>query len=342
MCTSGGAEVTIKDIAKLAGVSHSTVSRSLSDNPLISPETRERIKAIARAQGFELNASARSLSRGKTSCVAIIYPDYFERHSINLFFSSLFSHVRQVFEREMVDVIVSFPRNLHSGASSIQRLARERKVDGMLIVNNEIDHDDLACLASAKMPYVFLHKRPAGLEVAGADYFCTDHERGGRLAAERLAALGRWRLFCVSAIGEEFEARSRGFAGALGESGLGASSPPVVYGDCSFEFGAGEATDRVLSGDSIDGVFCQTDLMALGLIQGLVGAGKRIPEDIALVGYDDIDLDSYFRPKLTTIHQPLQEIATAACERLIELMAGKNLDHPIQRLVSPSLVLRET
>lgn len=334
--------MTIKDIAKLAGVSHSTVSRSLSDSPLIPTATRERIKAIAREQDFELNASARGLSRGKTSCVAILYPDYFERRSINLFFSSLLAHVRQVFERETVDVIVSFPKNLQSGTSNIQRLARERKVDGMLIVNNEIDHDDLECLAAAKIPYVFLHKRPLGSEVANADYFCTDHALGGRLAGERLVALSRRRLFCVSAIGEEFEARSLGFAGALRESGLGASSAPAIYGDCSFEFGAGEATERILASPSIDGVFCQTDLMALGLIQGLMKAGKRIPEDIAIVGYDDIDLASYFRPTLTTVHQPLGEIAAEACERLIKLLAGTDATRPIHRLVSPSLVVRES
>ena len=146
----------------------------------------------------------------------------------------------------------------------------------------------------------------------------------------------------MSAIGEEFEARSSGFAEALREAGSGALSAPVIYGDCSFEFGAGEATERVLAGASIDGVFCQTDLMALGLIQGLRKVGKKIPEDISVVGYDDIDLDSYFRPTLTTIHQPLREIAAEACERLVELLAGTNSALPIQRLVSPRLVVRES
>jgi LacI family transcriptional regulator len=334
--------MTIKDIARLAGVSHSTVSRSLNDNPLIPTETRERIKAIARERGFEVNAIARSLSRGKTSCVALIYPEYFERHSINIFFSSLLAHIRQVFEREMFDVLVAFPRNLHTGVSSIQRLANQRKVDGMLIVNNEIAGEDLDCLASAGIPFVFLHKHPLGKDVAEADYFCTDHVAGGRLAGERLLSLGRRRLLCVSAIGEEFEARSEGFAGALSAAGLGPGSASTIFGDCSFEYGEGEATDFCLASKEIDGVFCQTDLMALGLIQGLIEAGRRVPEDISVVGYDDIDLGSYFRPSLTTIHQPLGEIAAEACERLIELMAGAGRPKPEQRLISPSLVVRES
>lgn len=334
--------MTIKDIAKLAGVSHSTVSRSLSDSPLIPEETRERIKAIARAQGFEPNAIARSLSRGKTQTIALIYPEYFERPSINVFFGNLISLVRQVFEREMVDVIVAFPRNLHSGASSIVRLAKERKVDGMLIVNNEIEASELDCLAERGLPYVFLHKKPSGAELRSIDYVCTDHEAGGRLAGERLLSCGRRELVCVAAIGEEFDARSSGFREALSGAGIGAQGFGTINGDCSFEYGAGYAAELVLDSPSIDGVFCQTDLMALGLIQSLVRAGRRVPEDISVVGYDDIEMGAYFSPSLTTVHQPLAEIANAACERLIELLAERAPGEPMQSLIAPSLVLRES
>lgn len=341
MCIKWAIPVTIKDIAALAGVSHPTVSRSLNDSPLIPPETRERIKAIARAQGFELNAMARSLSRGKSSCIAVIYPEYFERPSINLFFSSLLGHVRHVFEREGIDVMVSFPRNLRSGASNIQRLARERKVDGMLIVNNEIEAEDLACLAKTRIPYVFLHKHPTGAGVAAADYFCADHAAGGRLAGEALLSRGRRRLLCVSAIGEEFDARSSGFEAALTAAGLALSDADTLYGDCSFEYGAGEAAVRAVLG-GYDGVFCQTDLMALGLVRSLVAKGKSVPGDIAVVGYDDIELGAYASPSLTTIRQPLDRITALACERLIALLSGEGGVGPMQLLVAPGLVQRES
>lgn len=334
--------MTIKDIAKLAGVSHSTVSRSLNDNPRIPSETRERIKAIAREHGYEVNAIARSLSRGKTSTVALIYPEYFERPSINVFFGNLLSLVRQVFEREMVDMIVAFPKNLHSGASNIARLAKERKIDGMLIVNNEIDGSDLDCLGDRGIPYVFLHKRPSGPALASVDYVCTDHEAGGRLAGERLVALGRRRLLCVSALGEEFDARSAGFGAALAASGPSTEEFATLYGDCSFEYGAGAAAEAVLRSKHIDGVFCQTDLMALGLVQSLRRSGLRVPQDVAVVGYDDIEMGSYFSPSLTTIHQPLAEIATEACERLIELLSGEATVEPTQLLLQPSLVIRDS
>lgn len=339
--------MTIKDIARLAGVSHSTVSRSLNDSPLIHPETKERVKAIARSKGYEVNAIARSLSRGKTSCIALIYPEYFELPSIRIFFVSLLSHIQHVFEREMIDIMVSFPKNLHSGASSIQKLARERKIDGMLIVNNEIDADDIVCLEEARIPFVFLHKHPPEADVARVDFFCTDHAAGGRLAGERLLALGRRRLLCVSAIGEEFDARTEGFASALSTVDIGFDTSSILYGDCSFDFGLEVALQRVAdsrkgSGQGIDGVFCQTDLMALGLIQGLEKAGIRVPEDVSVVGYDDIELGSYFSPSLSTIHQPLGEIAALACERLIELLSGKGAAQPEHRLIAPSLVVRES
>jgi LacI family transcriptional regulator len=333
--------MTIKDIAKAAGVSHSTVSRSLSDSPLIPSQTREKIKAIAQKQGYRVNAIARSLSLGRASCIALIYPEYFERPSINWLFSNVLSCIRKVLERERLDVMVAFPRNLDSGASGIERLASEHKVDGMLIIGDELEQGDLKCLSDSQVPYVFIHRRPECLEMASADYVCTDHVLGGRLAGERLLSLNRRRLACVSAIGEEFEARSLGFSAALADAGLDPEAVPFLYGDCSFEFGAGEGARFVLGVGHIDGVFCQTDLMALGLIQGLLDAGLRLPEEVSVVGYDDIELGVYLRPRLTTIHQPLAEMANLACERLIRLVAGKR-EGSLQKLIAPSLVVRES
>jgi len=336
--------VTLKDIARLAGVNASTVSRSLNDSPLIPLETRRYIRKIAEENGFAFNASARSLSLGQTGTIALIFPDYFERFSINLFFSSLQSHIRTVLERAHIDVLVAFPRNRSTGESNLEKLVTGRKVDGMLIVNNEVDAQDVACLKKAGTPYVFLHKHPDDGQVPDADYFCTDHVEGGRLAAGHLLARGKSRLLCVSAVGEEFDARTAGFQQGLRDSGARYEVVEVLYGDCSFEYGTGAVTRRVLEaaqGGRIDGVFCQTDLMALGLLQGAARAGLRVPEDLAVVGYDDIELGRDFLPALTTVGQPLKEITELACERLLERLRGVKVP-PEHRLLKPELKLRET
>jgi LacI family transcriptional regulator len=336
--------VTLKDIAKLAGVSASTVSRSLNDSPLIPEETRSHVRQVAQAHGFTFNASARSLSLGQTGTIALIFPDYFERFSINLFFSSLQSHIRTVLERAQIDVLVAFPRNRFSAESNLQKLVTGRKVDGMLIVNNELDADDMAGLQRAGMPYVFLHKHPEDQVVPNADYFCTDHVEGGRLAATHLVAQGKRRLLCVSALGEEFDARTEGFQRGLAQAGFQGPAVETMYGDCSFEFGAGEVVARILSNpetDRIDGVFCQTDLMALGVLQGLARAGLKVPSDVSVVGYDDIELGKAFLPALTTVRQPLREITELACQRLIDRMGGADFV-PEHRLLRPELMTRET
>lgn len=335
--------VTLKDIAKLAGVSASTVSRSLNNSPLIPEETRRHVRKIAGDHGFAFNASARSLSLGQTGTIALIFPDYFERFSINLFFSSLQSHIRTVLERAQIDVLVAFPQNRHSRQSNLQKLITGRKVDGMLIVNNEVDPEDLALLKKTGMPYVFLHKHPEDNEVPDADYFCTDHGEGGRLAALQLAARGKRRVLCVSALGEEFDARTEGFTAGLVQAGLG-GAPEILYGDCSFEFGAESVVDRVLAdpaGTRVDGIFCQTDLMALGVIQGLLHVGIRVPEEISVVGYDGIELGKGFRPSLTTVRQPLKEITELACERLLERLGGAEI-RPEHRLIKPELIVRDS
>ena len=334
--------ITIRDIAKIAGVSHSTVSRSLNDSPLISEEQKRKIKELAHELGFEFNASARGLSRGKTGSIALIFPEYFERFSINLFFSSLQSHIRNVFEREGIDVVVAFPKNRFTGESSIQKLVSRRKVDGVLIINNEVDGLDVKLMKAAGVPYVFVHKHPSDMMECDADYFCTDHFAGGYMAGNRLISAGKKNLMCVAAIGEEFDARTDGFTAALKDSGISFDRNSILYGDCTFEYGVKTAAEKIIPAGNIDGVFCQTDFMALGVVQGLVRNGIKVPEQVSVIGYDDIELDSFFSPALTTVHQPSKEIAALASERLIEQLKGKRRKKPEHKIVTPSLVIRDT
>lgn len=340
--------ITIKELASIAGVSASTVSRSLNDSPLIPPETRIRIRQIANEQGFSFNAIARSLSLGRTGTIGLIFPDYFEHFSISLFFTTLQSHIRTALEKKNIDVLVSFPYNQFAYTSNIQKLVTSQKIDGMLIVNNEIDEADMNCLKGARLPYLFLHKHPENSVDPSADYYCTDHAAGGKLAAQRLLELGRKRLLIVSAVGEEFDARTEGFRQGLREAGFDDAGVDVISGDCTYEFGYRQAAKKILGSGKTpryDGVFCQTDLMALGVLAALDHAGVRIPSDVSVIGYDDIELGSEVHPSLTTIHQPLRELAEMACDRLLEKIAegGSGSGQvPVRCLVRPQLVVRES
>lgn len=358
--------ITIRQLAKIAGVSPSTISRCLNDSPLIPEETRVRIRQIASDEGFTFNSSARSLSLGRTGTIALIFPDYFESFSISLFFTALQRHVRANFERKNIDVLVAFPFNRFDRASNIEKLVRGRKIDGMLIIDNEFAQADRDCLTRAGIPYLFLHKHPDSSADPGADYFCTDHFEGGRLAAERLVALGRRRFLVATATGEEFESRTAGFMQGLKDAGCDGSSVEVVRTGLTFADGYSRIGGHVISAGpgAFDGVFCQSDLLALGAMSALGAAGLRIPEDVAIVGYDDIELGKDFHPALTTVRQPLEELATLACERLaarIEAhcaddgalsVTGKSAPvseerrahqlEPIRHLMKPTLIIRES
>lgn len=339
--------ITIRELAQLAGVSPSTISRCLNDSTLIPEGTRLRIRDLASAHGYTFNASARSLSLGRTGTVALIFPDYFESFSIGLFFTALQRHVRANLEASNLDVLVAFPFNRFAKASNIEKLVRGQKIDGMIIVDNEFADSDRDCLDRAGIPYLFLHKHPDLGADAGADFFCADHFEGGRLAAERLVSLGRRRFLVARGSGEEFDARTAGFLQGIKDGGLDESTVEVMYAGLTFDDGYARVGGHRRG---FDAIFCQSDLLALGALSALAHAGVRIPEDVSVVGYDDIELGRDFHPSLTTIRQPLKEIAALACERLKALMvsggaadcdAGGRLE-PVRRLVKPELVIRES
>ncbi|MCX7708831.1 MAG: LacI family transcriptional regulator [Clostridia bacterium] len=334
--------VTIKDIAKIAGVNHSTVSRSLNDSPLISAETKERIKRIAEELGFEFNSNARGLSTKKTGTIGLVYPEGFENFNTNLFFSSIQRHVRQTVEREDYDVIVTFPKNRYTGGDNIQKLISRKKVDGLIIVHPDIEDQDLKYLTDTGIPFVFLHKKPASDLGKNIDFYCTDHFKGGYLAAKHLLNAGRKRILCISYDIDEFHMRTEGYKKALEEQRIPYDEKLVFYGDCSFESAFEAINNHMDIVKTVDGIFAQSDLMAYGAIEALRKNHIEVPEHVAVVGYDDIELGALLSPKLTTIHQPREELVVMACQRLIELIREDQKAGGTEKVLEPFLVIRES
>ncbi|WP_378955984.1 LacI family DNA-binding transcriptional regulator [Pelosinus sp. sgz500959] len=340
--------VTIKDIALIAGVSFSTVSRSLNDSNLVAEATKKQIKEIAKELGFEFNASARSLSTQKTGSIGVIYPESFEAFHVNLFYNSLHNHIRKTLEREALDLIVAFAKNRFDGDSSnIERLVKSKKVDGLIIVSpilDQVDKEALLLMKKQGIPFVFLHHYPNDpWFLEEANIFCTDHFTGGYRATEHLIQHGHKRIACITAVGnmDEFSNRTDGYRAALTEYNIHFDEKIFFHGDRSFQSGYEIIMDNKEKIKDFSAIFSQNDLMALGAIQALTELKLEVPEDIAVVGYDDIELLSFFRPLLTTIHQPREKIAVLACETLINLIKDqKTIKRNI--LVKPSLIIRES
>ena len=336
--------VTIKDIARIAGVSHSTVSRSLNDSPLISEQTKNRIKKIAAELNFAFNASAQSLSTRKTGTIGIIYPELFDTFGNSLYLGLLVQGLRHGLEKASLDSIGSFPRNHYTAESNIRKLISRKKIDGLLVIHPEIPVEDWEYIQASGIPFVVLHFKPRSFDYSWMNYLFTDHVYGGYMATRVLIDGGCRSILCMREDSDEiqFMERTKGYQQALEEAGIAFDPKMVAGGDCSFDFGFQTVMDRKDQLGSFDGIFAEADLVALGAIEALRELGVKVPEDIRVVGYDDTELGRYFRPKLTTVHQPREEHARLACERLIDMLEEQDMSPTMQKVLKPLMIYRES
>jgi LacI family transcriptional regulator len=341
--------LTIRDIARLAEVSPSTVSRSLNDSPLVSEETKARIREIAEKGNFSFNATARSLVTRRTGIIGLICPDSFDEYQYSLHLTLLINQIRRLLETGDLDLIVKF-RYDANGENSIRHLLNAQKVDGLIIINPDITAEEVAFIHDHRIPVVFVQAIPPHLDLTPENYVFADHVAGGTIATDHLVRLGHERIVCFTVNTPEasFTERTDGYRRAIGDNGLPVDEGLVVGGDGTFEFGYDFVVRNAerFRGE-ISAIFSQTDIMALGAIEGLWDSGLKVPDDVAVVSYDDIGFGKDFRPRLTTVHQPRDRLAVAACRRLEEMLgdvepaagAGNEL---LQRRIQPYLVVRES
>ena len=335
--------ITIKDIAKIAGVSHSTVSRCLNNKKGVSDETCGRIKKIAEDLGFEFNANARSLSTAKTGTIGIIYDEDHYESSLHPYTMSFQKYIRRSLEREDLDTIITFSKNQFTGYDNVERLINKRKVDGVIIISSDISHSTLDFLKKRNVPFVFSHQTP-DKSFGDVDCVYCDHLRGGYTAGAHLAAAGCRSLLCITRTDTraEFSLRTEGFLSAAADMGIPQSSVDVFPGGVTFKSGYDFVRKNLSKITKYNGIFVHTDLLALGVLKALRENGTSVPEDIAVVGYDGIEICNFVNPTLTSVEQPGETISILTCERLIELISGVKKIKSRRIIIPPNLVERES
>lgn len=337
---------TIKDIAQIAGVSLSTVSRALNDNPKVKESTKTEIKRIAASLNFEFNAGARSLSSNITGNIALVYDSFVDGFEFSLYINQLFLEVRHILEEMDMDTIILTGYNIHTGASNIERMIKKQKVDGFLIVHDHIKNEDYKAIQSAGLPIVQLHMIPRKDVSVRFDSFYTDNFTGGKLAAQHLIDKGCKNILSVMPHSDdtvEYNSRLLGFKQALEVNNLKYNENHAIEIDCSWLGGYKLFETHVEEIKKADGIFFQADIQALGFIAAAKERGVDIPEDIKVIGYDDIPMSENMIPGLTTIHQPRQQLARIACERIFELVTKKESNNkPSCITIKPTLVVRES
>ncbi|MCE5255887.1 MAG: LacI family transcriptional regulator [Spirochaetaceae bacterium] len=335
--------VTTRDIARLAGVSVSTVSRSLNDNPRISVETRERIKRLASELDFEFDASARSLSTRRSGTVALVCPDFLDRFANTLYLNLLIYDIRENLAALGLDCIV-IEAAAPNGQSNVRRLVLQRKVDGIILLLASTLAEDWDIIKKHGIPVIQVHYMPTYFDAERLDYYFTDNIQGGFMATEALLDAGGERIACVTLAhaNPEMKDRERGYREAHKARGLHPDERLVFAVSNSFDEAYECVTRNATLLRTAGGLFAFTDIMALGAMRALADAGIRVPEECKVVGYDDIEIGTYVKPTLTSVHQPREEVARLACERLAALLSGKGGGGVEQRLIPPVLVRRES
>jgi DNA-binding LacI/PurR family transcriptional regulator len=328
---------TIADIARLAGVSKSTVSRALNDSPLIGSETKERIREIAREHHFQLNVPARRLSLGESQVVALVTYEYKADLGVpDAFMLEMMSGISAGLHAHGYDLLVI--QVSPNDTDWVGRYLESGRVDGFVLMAATCTQRQISVLAERKAPFVIW-----GMESHNHDYSSVtgDSFAGGRIATAHLLGSGRSRIAFLGGPARELEVQQRynGYEAALRDAGQAVDPALVVYGDYSPASGASAMRDLLERASDLDGVFVNSDLMAVAAMDELRAQHRRIPDEIAVVGYDDVSIARHSHPPLTTIRQNGPLAGRLLAENLIQQLrtgAVTNVSIPAELVVRKS------
>ncbi|PPY35262.1 transcriptional regulator RbsR [Cronobacter sakazakii] len=325
---------TMKDVARLAGVSTSTVSHVINKDRFVSEAIRLRVEEAIRTLNYAPSALARSLKLNQTRTIGMLITA-----SSNPFFSELVRGVeRSCFERGYSLVLCNTDGDEQRMNRNLETLLQKR-VDGLLLLCTETHQPSPAIMKRyPAIPTVMMDWSPFD---GGSDVIQDNSLLGGDIATRYLIDKGYTRIACVTGPLDKTPARLRleGYRAAMQRAELPVTEGYEVIGDFEFAGGLRAMQSLLALPEPPQAVFMGNDAMAVGAYQALYQAGLRIPQDIALVGYDDIELASYMTPPLTTIHQPKDELGELAIDVLIHRMAQPELQQ--QRLqLTPELMVR--
>jgi LacI family transcriptional regulator len=334
--------VTMSDIAKAAGVSITTVSHVLNESRSVRKETRDRVNAAVIELGYRPNALARSLRRQETRTIGFVVPDL-----SNPFFAEIGQGLEEASFDAGYNVIFSHTSGDPTRERRVVSSLLEKRVDGIIIASVETRADRLSELSRIGVPMVMVDRDCA--DFAG-DIVLADNVAGGQQVVQHLAQLGHTSIGCVVANAASQPAspgRFYGFQQALSSAGLSSSSY-VFRGDqhknragTEVDIGYQALKDILARPSPPTAVFLTNDLMAIGALRAAAELGVRVPDDLSIIGFDDIALAQYTSPALTTVGQPRQQMGRLAAQLLIDRSTDKTRLRE-RVILGVSLVVRES
>ncbi|MFL5132613.1 MAG: LacI family DNA-binding transcriptional regulator [Microvirga sp.] len=327
----------IQDVAKLADVSTATVSRALATPERVSPEARARVLEAIAKTGYVPNPAARTLRSQKTYMVLVVLPDL-----SNTFFSKILRGIEETLFEAGYGMIISDLDGSPEKEAHFAAFTAAGRVDGAILLNGHLfgqSREGEGQPARIKIPLVAVCEAIPGADIPQIEI---DNRAAAYGMTQHLASLGHRSIAYVSGPASNILERERfqGFKDGLETAGLPFDPALVLPGDYTIEAGVRAGQDLVARPTRPTAVFCTSDEMAIGLMRTLFSAGLRVPEDISVAGFDDIEFAAVAEPPLTTIHQPRRELGQAAASALIELLQGRSSPKRIR--LETELVIRDS
>ncbi|KIL40795.1 hypothetical protein SD70_11150 [Gordoniibacillus kamchatkensis] len=326
----------IKDIAKHLGVSVSTVSRAMNGHPDVSEETKKQVLEAVRALNYRPNAIAKGLIQKKTFTIGLMIPDISDP-----FFSSMANGVEETLSERGYQVVYGNTNRNPNKEKQFIANAIQRQFDGLIITPDFWDEEFAGLLAELEMPVVLLRRRtPQGLSMPYVD---VDHYRAATEAVNYLIGLGHRNIGFIGMPATSFSGseRLRGYMDTMREHGLLPAEPDVVAGGRTIAFGR-EAMEMLHEGNpQLTAVFAANDLLGIGALEWAAIRGIPVPDQLSVIGYDNLEYADLHWIQLTTMAQPRREMGSKAAHMLLQMIADKET-LPGSELLEANLIIRRS
>ncbi|MBI9050900.1 MAG: LacI family DNA-binding transcriptional regulator [Anaerolineaceae bacterium] len=325
----------IQQVAKIADVSVATVSRVINNSPKVSPKTREKVEGAIASINYVPNMLGRNLRTSASRSILVMVTNI-----SNLFYMETVRGISEVAYENGYDILLSETHEDLKRQTDCLVKVKNRIVDGAIIIESTINDEFLLMLEQTN-PVVQCASYSKDSTIP---YVSVDNEKGGQLAAKLLIEKGHTRLAFVGTDDKALYNRKRreGFLGGIEEAGLQADPDLFRNVALGFEGGKQIALEFIKLPDPPTAIFFVSDMQAIGAINGLIMAGYTIPQDMAIVGFDNIDMSSMIVPRLTTISQPMRHMGRESARMLIERIRGGNDTVSKNVIFQPEVVLRDT
>ncbi len=326
--------ITIKDIAKKAGVSYATVSRALNNRPEVSEKTRREIQRLAAEMGYKPNAIARGLVTKETFTLGLIIPDI-----TNPFFPEVARGVEEAASDAGYSVFLCNTNWDVKKEKTYIELLEEKRVDGLILASVCEDEKSLRDLIDREVPVVLINRVP---EQVSINYVAIDNIKGAQQAVEHLISLGHRRIAYVGGLKQVESTRERlqGYRLALAIHDIPFKEELVRYGTFKKESGYESALALLSLPQPPTAIFAVNDILALGVIHAIKDKGLKVPDDVAVVGFDDIPFAAYAEVNLTTVAQPKYTMGEMAAKILIDEIRKGPSPEKKYIVLPPTLVIR--